>query len=207
MSTKADRQGAQRSGARGTRAQRSNSRNEALLQAAAACFANQGFRATSMRDIAKAVGMLPGSIYYHFPSKDDLLLAIYEAGVTQITATFDGAVEGLDDPWERLSAGTAALVEAVTEESSYTRVIFRVTPDEVPARRDALVTLRDRFEARFSALVDDLPLAPWVDRQVFRLMLLGAGNHAQLWFSPRGAHSAAEIGEQFCRFLKESVAR
>ncbi len=187
------------------KSQRSNSRNEALLQASAELFASQGFKATSMRDIARAVGMLPGSIYYHFASKDDLLLAIYTAGVEQITATFEAAVEPLDDPWQRLEAGMAALVSAVTEESAYTRVIFKVMPDDVSRYRDELVTLRDQFESRFVALVDDLPLEPWVDRHLLRLMILGAGNHAQLWFSSSGTYSAEEVGAQFCRFVKDSI--
>ena len=95
------------------KAQRSNSRNEALIEAAATLFASQGFKATSMRDIAKAVDMRPGSIYYHVSSKDDLLLAIYETGVQQITEVFERAIEPLADPWERLEAGMAALVRAV----------------------------------------------------------------------------------------------
>lgn len=185
---------------------RSNSRNEALLQAAAELFAEQGFKATSMRDIAKAVGMLPGSIYYHFPSKDDLLLAIYQSGVEQISQSLDAAVEPFQDPWERLQAGVTALIQAVTRESAYTRVIFKVTPEEVPAYRHELVAFRDRFEARFADLLAELPLQPWVDIHLLRLMILGAGNHAQLWFSASGPNSAAEISAQFCRFVKESVA-
>ena len=185
--------------------QRSNSRNEALLEAAAGLFASQGFKATSMRDIARAVGMLPGSIYYHFDSKDDLLLAIYGAGVEQITATFEAAVETLADPWDRLQAGMSALVRAVTEESAYTRVIFKVMPDDVSKYRSELVALRDEFERRFIALVDDLPLKPWVDKHLLRLMILGAGNHAQLWFSSAGEYSADQVGAQFCRYLKDSI--
>ncbi len=189
------------------KAQRSNSRNDALLEAAAERFATQGFRATSMRDIAKAVDMLPGSIYYHFPSKDDLLLAIYEAGVEQITATFDEAVAPLEDPWARLEAGMAALVGAVTEESSQTRVIFKVMPDEVPKHSRKLIALRDKFEASIRELVDELPLQPWVDKHLLRLMILGAGNHAQLWFSSDGGYAADEIGREFCRYLKDAVSR
>ncbi len=186
---------------------RSNSRNRALVEAAADLFASQGFKATSMRDIARAVDMLPGSIYYHFDSKDDLLLAIYEAGVAQITQTFEEAVESLDDPWARLEAGMAALIRAVTEESSFTRVIFKVTPDEVPKYSGELIAFRDQFEAKFEELLEGLSLQPWVNRQLLRLMLLGAGNHAQLWFSPDGDYSADEISEQFCRFVKESATR
>ncbi|MEM1433047.1 MAG: TetR/AcrR family transcriptional regulator [Pseudomonadota bacterium] len=189
------------------KSQRSNSRNEALLRASAELFASQGFKATSMRDIAKAVGMLPGSIYYHFNSKDDLLLAIYEAGVEQITTTFQSAIARVEDPWERLQAGMSAHIRAITEESSYTRVIFKVEPDQVPRYEQELIALRDRFEARFKALVDDLPLKPWVDRHLLRLMVLGAGNHAQLWFSADGGYTADEIGAQFCRYVKNAINR
>ena len=189
------------------KAQRANSRNEALLKAAAGLFAHQGFKATSMRDIANAVDMLPGSIYYHFASKDDLLLAIYQTGVAQISATFESAIAALDDPWVRLQAGVAALIRAVTDEGAYTRVIFKVMPDDVPRYKAELIAQRDQFEARFRRLIDDLPLAPWVDRHLLRLMILGAGNHAQLWFSSDGKHSADDISEQFCRYVKESVER
>ena len=158
-----------------------------------------------MRDIAKAVDMLPGSIYYHFPSKDDLLLAIYETGVEQITTTFEVAVDPLQDPWKRLEAGIAALVRAVTEESAYTRVIFKVMPDEVPKYTAELVAFRDTFEDKFRDLLDSLPLQTWVDKHLLRLMILGAGNHAQLWFSPDGEYSADEIGRQFCRFVKDAA--
>lgn len=198
--SKSERKGATRG------ARRANSRNDALIRGAAERFAAQGFKATSMRDIAKAVGMLPGSIYYHFPSKDDLLLAIYEAGVEQITETFQTAIEPLEDPWRRLEAGMSAHIRAITEESSYTRVIFKVEPGDVPKYRGELVALRDQFEAQFKLLVDELPLAPSVDRHLLRLMILGAGNHAQLWFSASGPYSADEIGAQFCRFLKDAVS-
>ncbi len=186
-------------------AQRSNSRNDALLDAAAALFAAQGFKSTSMRDIARSVDMLPGSIYYHFSSKDDLLLAIYESGVEQITEAFAASINQLEDPWQRLDAGIAALVKAVTEESSYTRVIFKVQPDDVPGHRDQLVALRDRFEEKFKGLIDDLPLQPWVDKHLLRLMILGAGNHANLWFSSDGKVSAEDVGRQFSRYLKDSI--
>lgn len=175
------------------------------MDAAAALFAERGYSATSMRDIASAVEMLPGSIYYHFASKDDLLLAIYEAGVTDITEALEGALMGLHDPWARLEAGMAALVEAVTQPQARTRVIFAVTPDQVPRHREALIAARDAFEVRFSTLIDDLPLAPWVDRQLLKLMLLGAGNHAQLWYSESGSYRAEEIGKAFARFVRAPV--
>ena len=184
---------------------RANSRSDLLLDAAARLFAAQGYRATSMRDIAKAVDMLPGSIYYHFASKDDLLLRIYELGVAQITTALEEAIEPQIDPWQRLEAGMAALIHAVTQESAFTRVIFKVTPEDVPTYARELVAFRDQFELRFRALIEELPVSRWVDPHLLRLLLLGAGNHAQLWFSAMGKHTPEEISAQFCRLIREPV--
>lgn len=159
-----------------------------------------------MRDIAAATGILPGSIYYHFDSKDELLLQVYRAGVDQITSAFNLAVTSFDDPWDRLRAGMSALIQAVSQEGAQTRVIFKVQPDEVPAYKNQLVAIRDEFEALFRATIDDLPLNPWVDKHLLRLMLLGAGNHTQLWFSETGQYSAEEVADQFCAFVRETVA-
>ncbi|MCZ7598181.1 MAG: TetR/AcrR family transcriptional regulator [Gammaproteobacteria bacterium] len=51
-----------------------------------------------MRDIAREAGMIAGSIYYHFPSKEDLFPAVYEEGVRRISARVSAAIAGIDDP-------------------------------------------------------------------------------------------------------------
>ena len=64
-----------------TEAKRQANRWPALLDAAAAKFAEQGYRATTVRDLAAATAMTPGAIYFHVPNKQALLLAVYEEGV------------------------------------------------------------------------------------------------------------------------------
>jgi len=56
---------------------RKSNLREAILSAAEALFSSSGFNAVSVRDIAQAAGANPGSVIYHFKSKDGLLLAIY----------------------------------------------------------------------------------------------------------------------------------
>ena len=155
-------------------AQRSNNRNDALLDAAAELFATKGFRETTMRDIAHAAGMLPGSIYYHHGSKDELLLAIYETGVDRIVEEFSEAVATVSEPWQRLSVAIATHIGAITRESPYMRVINRVLPEHVPKYAKALGRLRGRYEECLRQLIDELPLAPSVDRSLLRLMVLGS---------------------------------
>jgi len=186
---------------------RANNRNDALLDAAADLFATKGFRETTMRDIAKAVGMLPGSIYYHHGSKDDLLLAVYESGVERFLREFSEAQQQETSPLERLKRVMAMHVAAITRDDAYVRVLNRVVPDQVPKHTGSLIALREQYEQCFCELVDNLPLAPWVDRTLLRLMILGAANHAQFWFNPNGRQSAEDVGQNFARFLLESVTQ
>lgn len=182
---------------------RADNRLAALLDAAARRFAERGFAATTMRDIAGGAHMLPGSLYYHFPSKDHLLVAVYEAGVRELDEAVAAATAGVRDPWAALQAGCTAHLQALLRDSDYAQVLIRVLPSDVPLFADTLATLRERYEARWRGLVDALPLAPHTDRGALRLMLLGALNWSRFWFRPDGHHTPAQLARRFVGFLQE----
>lgn len=184
-------------------ATRANNRVGVLRDNAAELFAAKGFRETTMRDIAKRAGMLPGSIYYHFPSKEDLLAAVYEEGVARLLDRIDAADPGeAASPWDRLDAVMVAHVEAILDRSAYARVIIRVLPDAAPGAASRLIGLRDSYEARIAAIIDTLPLAAGVDRRLFRLFLIGAANHVQVW-RREGGQTPAEIAAALVRLLRD----
>jgi AcrR family transcriptional regulator len=88
---------------------RSDNRREDLLDASARLFGAHGYASTSVRDIANAVGMLPGSLYYHFKSKEELLLAVHREGVDHINKAVQEALATAgEDPWDRLEAVSVA---------------------------------------------------------------------------------------------------
>src|ERR1700730_13654130 len=96
-----------------SRAPRQDNRRAQLLDAAARLFRERGYHATSMRDIAKAVGMLSGSIYYHFDSKEEMLLAVYEEGERRVAEAVDAAVAGETDPGQRLGGAVGGALDSV----------------------------------------------------------------------------------------------
>ena len=59
---------------------RKDNRRDRILDAAAYCFSRTGYEGTPVRDISTAAGILPGSIYYHFASKEELLGAVHDEG-------------------------------------------------------------------------------------------------------------------------------
>lgn len=189
---------------RPARAMRSDNRSSELLDAAAALFARRGYAATSMRDIALAVKMLPGSLYYHFASKEELLVAVYEAGVEELAGAVRNAVATDGTPWERLEAACRAHLETVLRHSDYAQVLIRVYPEDVPDAAARLRGLRAGYEDIFRELVAVLPLPAGSDRRTLRLMLMGALNWARVWFDPTGRQTPRSLAARFVSFLKEA---
>lgn len=164
---------------------------ETLMAVSARLFARGGFDATSMRDIAGEAGMLAGSMYYHFPSKNDLIAAVYERGVAEIGSAVDSAVAELEEPWARLEAACVAHLEALLADRAHAAVMTADLGRLEAKLRRRLVAMRDGYERRFVGLVAALPLAPGTDRTLWRLQLLGALNWTPTWYRSDGKSPAA----------------
>lgn len=169
-----------------TIAKKEANRWAALLDAAATHFAQRGYHATTIRDVAKSTDMTPGAIYFHVPTKHHLLLAVYEEGVRRILERLEQALAGRTGAFDRLEAAVTAHLKSINEPSPYARVIIRVMPDDIPEIAEQLKLLRDRYEAKFRAIMANLPIAPGWNRDLARLFLLGAMNWMPVWYRGTG---------------------
>ncbi len=186
------------------RVPRADNRLPAVLDAAARLFAEKGYVATSMRDIAVACGMLPGSLYYHFAAKEDLLAAVYERGVQALRDSVRAAVARETEPWAKLEMACAAHLETVLRRSDDAQVLIRVMPWDIAAVAAELRRLRDSYESEFEQLVAKLPLPAGTDRKTLRLMLLGALNWSRFWFDPERRDTPRSLARKFVKLLKEA---
>lgn len=187
-------------------AQRRNNRIEAVLDEAAACFAQNGYGETTMREIATRANMLPGSLYYHFPSKERLLLAVYKTCVARLCESIDAIARTKDsDPWQQLEAVVAVHIRAINDPGDYARVMLRIEPQQLPGIRKELLAERAKYERRFETLVDALPLQTGIDRKLLRLFLLGAANWTRVWFRA-GPESPDSLARELVRYLRDPTA-
>jgi len=175
-----------------------------LLDEAARLFAESGYKGTTVRDVMSTLQMPGGSLYYHFSSKEDLLVAVYEEGVSRVRQAVEKATAGIVDPWERLERACVAHLRAILEEDHYARVISTIMPADVPNERERLARLRDRYEALIEAIVRDLPIAPGVDQKSLRLMLFGALNWSRVWYRP-GRETPESIAHRFLQMLMDGI--
>lgn len=174
-----------------------SSRRDEVLEAAASLFATKGYAATSIRDIASEVGMLSGSLYYHFASKEEILLETHARGVTQVTEAVEAALAASSPaPWHRMAAACRAHLEVLLGRSPFSQVITPQFPGNFEGEvRATLLKQRQAYELIFRELVDALPLPDSVERRLFRLTVLGALNWTQTWYQSGGKYDPGEIAD------------
>ncbi|MCC8980936.1 TetR/AcrR family transcriptional regulator [Bradyrhizobium acaciae] len=159
-------------------------RRQILINEAARLFGSKGYENTSMRDIAAAVGILPGSLYHHFPSKEDLFVAVYSFAVAQSLDAVKAAVASRAEPWARLEAACIAHMQGLLDQNRFAAVLVsHLARDSMP---EQVVPLRDSYEALFKELIAELQLPAGTDLRFFRLALLGSMNWAITWYRPGG---------------------
>lgn len=177
----------------------------AINDAAVRLFGKQGYTATSMRDIAKAVGVLPGSLYAHISSKEALLFDIVDAGVTEFLKAVEPFATSDDPPALRMRGAIKAhVVEAAANPERSLVVFHQWRFLEARAMADAMEKRR-RYERVFLAILDDgivdgtFPAT--IGKRVAMLAILGALNWVPEWYSPTGPASPDALGEQMADTL------
>lgn len=180
-------------------------RRAELIEKAAQLFGERGYANTSMRDISAAFGILHGSIYHHFGSKEELFITVYASGVDRFVNDVEKAIEPLTDPWQRLEAACIAHLEALLmRESPAATVLADWSANYSDSMRTALVAQRDKYEKVFSELTDAVDLPTCIKRRYFRLGLLGALNGALMWYQPGGDAPATVAKHLFSLFRKSA---
>lgn len=177
-------------------------RRELIVAVAGSLFVERGYSRTSMRDIATAAGLLSGSLYYYFPSKEELFVEVHGTGMAILTRAAEAALAGGGDPWDRLARLAAAHCRAVLENQGFMIMVFPQFQEELGSCRPELVRQRDAYEQLVGAAIADLDLRPPLDPVLFRLQFLGALNWSQTWFRPGGPHSPEEIGRHLVAMLR-----
>ena len=88
-------------------------RRDVILERAADLFARQGVAATTVREIADAVGILSGSLYHHFASKDEIVDAIVGSFMDDLVNRYDAVLASGHDAAQRLRGLVVASLETV----------------------------------------------------------------------------------------------
>ncbi len=100
-------------------------REEQILDAAARLFAQRGFERANTQELADRLGVGKGTIYRYFSSKRDLFLAAVDRGMRRLRAYVDAAMEGIEDPFQRVAAATRAYLEFFHSHAEFVELLIQ----------------------------------------------------------------------------------
>ena len=98
-------------------------KRERILDAAEKVFAERGFFAAKVADVAREAGVADGTIYLYFKNKDDLLVSLFEARMEIVNRTLAAAVAGAQQPRAQLTAFVRAYLALVVEQPTAAEVL------------------------------------------------------------------------------------
>lgn len=185
--------------------------HSSILDAAVLLFGEQGYTGTTMRDIAKAVEVLPGSLYAHIKSKETLLVDIVDAGIKSFFSAVEPEATRHSSARARMAAAIKAHIAVVAEHPQRSLVVFhqwRYLRDE---NLQAAIQKRRSYEKIFRRIVEDGiksgEFNPALSLRITVLTILGALNWTPEWYSPKGSASPEELGDMIADTLLGGILK
>jgi AcrR family transcriptional regulator len=181
-----------------------------LLAAAAELFAEQGFDATSVRQIVDRAAVTKGAMYHYFRAKDDLLYEIYHALISEQLAGLERILAAGYPPRRCLREVIRDLVETtaahLTEAAVFGREMHHLAREPMAQLRAA----RRRYHERFRALVEsgqrDGVFARSSSPETVTLMVFGIVNQLPWWYRPDGPTSPRQLAGEISDFVLAGLA-
>jgi AcrR family transcriptional regulator len=185
-------------------------REDQVRAAALRLFKEKGYHATSMRDIAEAVGINKGSLYSYIKSKEDLLIPVFEQAqgvlvreIEQITA------DTSTSPTERLKRAIHAHVTAVADNLDVLTVYLsewrQLATESLATNRYQ----RERYAAMFHEILRDGMAAGefrQMDTRIVMLGMIGMCNYLFRWYRPDGRLTPAQIADELIDMVMRGVS-
>ena len=186
-------------------------RRQEIDAVAGELFHAQGYAATSVRDIARALDMQGASLYAHVTSKEDLLWSIVDRAATAFEARADSAMaeSATGDAVDKLAAFVEAHVEVVTADPERASVFVTEWRHLSEPHREGIAGRRDAYEGRLRQLiVDGIALGAFraTDPALAATFLLTALNGIATWYRPDGRLSADRIADHYVDLALRSLS-
>ena len=187
-----------------------STRREELLAIAAQLFADKGFRNTTVRDIAEAAGILSGSLYHHFDSKESMVDEILRTFQGELFAAYDAVLDSDDDPRTKIEKCVRLSFEAIDRhphevaifqnEAQYLGGFERfgyLAERNEQSRQVWVRLLREGMDA--GVLRQDL------DVELTYRFIRDTVWVAVRWYRPGRKHSHTEVADQYLTILLEGI--
>ena len=185
-------------------------RQQEILDAAAEIFREKGYEATSTQDIAEAVGLLKGSLYYYIDSKEDLLFAIIDEAYKGALQTLEQAKVMPGNALQKIRSIIESHVDYFIANQVKMAVLFRDFRSLSEERQQIIAGEGDQYLEEVRSLIRqgqaEGVVAPDIDPRLASIGITGMVNSLSQWYHPSGPSTPAEISEAFARLVVAGVS-
>lgn len=186
-------------------------RRRELLETAAGVFAAQGYNATTVRKIADEAGLLAGSLYYHFDSKESMLEEILRTFLDELWTGYDTVLDAGLGPRETLEALVTESFREIDRHRAAVAIYQREAKQLAGQERFAfLADSQRRFERTWLTTLErgvaDQAFRADLDLRLAYRFVRDTVWVAASWYRPGGQHSPDEIARQYLTMLLDGLA-
>jgi TetR/AcrR family transcriptional regulator, cholesterol catabolism regulator len=180
-----------------------------ILKSAAKSFRKLGYHGATVEQIASALHMKKGNLYYYFRNKEEILFACHQYSLDRLMILLEDVQQTKALPDQKLRRLIVAFVHTILDELHGT-ALFLDLEALTPAHLKAVIIRRDRFEHGVRAIVQEGissgRFAPG-DPKLLAFALFGAVNWIPRWFNPNGPATSQAIADRFADYLLAGLRR
>jgi AcrR family transcriptional regulator len=190
------------------KAPQGGARLQQIIDAAARVFRDKGYDGATLRDIAREAGLLPGSLYYHIRSKEDLLRLIVEQPIRDLHAHLEEIAASDALASHKLAQAIAAHLRCFERHYPYLFVNLR-NMLQVDSMRSSMRKRAKRYEGFWQQILSqgvktgEFPAD--LDVKVTAFAILGMCNWMHRWYRQEGRLSMEEVIQQFTRLVLQGL--
>src|SRR5947207_2558985 len=174
-----------------------------ILQAAAGAFRKYGYHGATVEQIAAALRMKKGNLYYYFRNKEAILFACHQYSLDRLLELLDEVDRSGLPPQEKLRRLIVAFVHTILDELHGT-ALFLDLEALSPSHLKTVIARRDQFDRGVRRVLEEGMRAGVFtknDPKMLAFAIFGSVNWIPRWFDPRGPFSSDEIANRFADYL------
>ncbi|WP_082962147.1 TetR family transcriptional regulator KstR2 [Mycobacterium sp. 852014-52144_SCH5372336] len=187
-------------------------RRAELLQLAATMFAERGLRATTVRDIADSAGILSGSLYHHFSSKEEMVDEVLRGFLDWLFTRYQEIVDTEPNPLERLKGLFMTSFEAIEHRHAQV-VIYQDEAKRLSGQeRFSYVEQRNKEQRKMwldllNQGVEEGYFRPDIDVDLVYRFIRDTTWVSVRWYQPGGPLTAEEVGRQYLAIVLGGITK
>jgi len=174
-----------------------------ILKSAAAAFRRRGYHGASVDEIASALDMTKGNLYYYFQNKEEILFACHDYSLDELLSLLEVVRAEPSRPDDKLRRLILAFIHMMLDELQATALTLDLQALS-PALMKRVIAKRDRFDHGMRQIIQqgiDEGLFRPGDPKMIGFAIMGAVNWITKWFDPAGPMTSEDIGQRFADYL------